>query len=232
MDNQTEKLTQSLPHFAELFEAADGDRQTEWKIVRWKGTRPVEIQPEDVCILSPGDPGCPPNENAFSSKTAALRFSADWVRSEYPKNERTEKGHWGVWKVRTANDAFYQSVMPLVNDLPQVANAKIGNGSTPRQQGVDCVRLSADSLAMIRKIAREDNQTLDQAVAVAIDEYDRQRFFQKADEAYRRLKADPDAWAEVLAERAELEGTLMDGIEDEVWDEDGRVLAGKESQSA
>lgn len=39
------------------------------------------------------------------------------------------------------------------------------------------------------------------------------------------LKADPEAWAEELAERKLWEATLMDGLDpDERWTEDGRCL--------
>lgn len=37
----------------------------------------------------------------------------------------------------------------------------------------------------------------------------------RGNEAYARLREDPEAWAEVLRERAEWDCTLMDGLEDE-----------------
>src|SRR5258708_3543008 len=57
-----------------------------------------------------------------------------------------------------------------------------------------------------------------------ISEEERQQFFEQCDEAYRRLRTDPVPWAEELAERAEWDCTLMDGIDaDEEWDEFGRL---------
>ncbi|HEX6677076.1 MAG TPA: hypothetical protein VF486_18860 [Actinomycetes bacterium] len=41
-----------------------------------------------------------------------------------------------------------------------------------------------------------------------------ERFFAELDAAYARLRADPAAWEEELAERAELEGTLADGLDE------------------
>jgi hypothetical protein len=40
-------------------------------------------------------------------------------------------------------------------------------------------------------------------------------FLRRADQAYARLRADPEAWAEELEERRLLESTLMDGLEDD-----------------
>ena len=45
----------------------------------------------------------------------------------------------------------------------------------------------------------------------------REAFLRTADEAYARLQADPVLWAEELAERRLLEGTLMDDLEDDPW---------------
>lgn len=39
----------------------------------------------------------------------------------------------------------------------------------------------------------------------------------EANAAYARLREDPEAWAELLAERAEWDCTLLDGLEGEVW---------------
>lgn len=43
----------------------------------------------------------------------------------------------------------------------------------------------------------------------------RREFFAAYNAAYAALRADPQAWARELAERAELDGTLADGLEDE-----------------
>lgn len=43
----------------------------------------------------------------------------------------------------------------------------------------------------------------------------REEFFHQFNEAYARLRADPEAWAEILEERREWDCTLMDGLEDE-----------------
>ena len=50
-------------------------------------------------------------------------------------------------------------------------------------------------------------------IEIALEEYryhERMRLF---NEAYAKMRANKEAWAEELKERAELEGTLADGLE-------------------
>ena len=49
----------------------------------------------------------------------------------------------------------------------------------------------------------------------AIEHYQRDKFLDEVNAAYARLQADPIAWKEELDERLALDGTLMDGIENE-----------------
>ena len=49
----------------------------------------------------------------------------------------------------------------------------------------------------------------------AIDQYQRNKFLDEVNAAYARLRADPKAWKEELAERKDWDGTLMDGLEHE-----------------
>ena len=57
----------------------------------------------------------------------------------------------------------------------------------------------------------------------ALDTYRRKIFFDQLDSSYAQLRADPDAWAEHLAERKSWDAALMDGLDrDEQWTEDGR----------
>jgi hypothetical protein len=46
-----------------------------------------------------------------------------------------------------------------------------------------------------------------------VENHRREQFLAELDAAYQRLQADPVAWAEELAERAELEGTLAEGLD-------------------
>ncbi len=48
----------------------------------------------------------------------------------------------------------------------------------------------------------------------AIEASFRQQFLEEVNRAYEKLRADPQAWAEELAERRVIEGTLGDGLDD------------------
>lgn len=49
----------------------------------------------------------------------------------------------------------------------------------------------------------------------AIAHYQQETFLEEVNTAFARLKSDPAAWQAELAERAVLEGSLMDGIDPE-----------------
>ena len=49
----------------------------------------------------------------------------------------------------------------------------------------------------------------------AIERYEREKFLDEANAAFARLKSDPKAWKEELAERAIWDQTLSDGLEDD-----------------
>lgn len=58
------------------------------------------------------------------------------------------------------------------------------------------------------------------ALAYALERVRAWWFFTRVNATYRRLQADPAAWAEELEERRWSENTLMDGLEDEPpWDD-------------
>src|SRR5262249_10007010 len=59
----------------------------------------------------------------------------------------------------------------------------------------------------------------------AIEDYRRKVFFESLNAGYAALRADPQAWAEELAERKAWDATLMDGLDpDERWSADGRSI--------
>jgi hypothetical protein len=52
------------------------------------------------------------------------------------------------------------------------------------------------------------------ALGATVESYRREQFHAEFDAAYARLRADPVAWEEELAERAVWEVTLADGLDD------------------
>jgi hypothetical protein len=66
----------------------------------------------------------------------------------------------------------------------------------------------------------------------ALDAYRRKVFFEKLNAGYAALRADPEAWAALEAERKLWDATLMDGLDpDERWTEDGQCLNPEEEES-
>jgi hypothetical protein len=55
------------------------------------------------------------------------------------------------------------------------------------------------------------------------------QFFEQLNAGYAEWRADPEAWAEHLAEREQWDATLMDGLDaNEHWTEDGRCSSSEE----
>lgn len=82
------------------------------------------------------------------------------------------------------------------------------------------IRVKKSTLGTLRSIASERESSIADLVD-ALAEAERKRLFWKqVNAAYAVLKADPEAWAEELGERRSLEGTLMDDLRDDPWEEE------------
>src|SRR5271169_3324833 len=91
------------------------------------------------------------------------------------------------------------------------------------------VRISVASHQMLKELAEETGQTMMDVLDKALDAYRRKLFFEQMNAGYAELRADPEAWAEHLAEQKQWDATLMDGLDpDERWTEDGRCLTPEE----
>jgi antitoxin component of RelBE/YafQ-DinJ toxin-antitoxin module len=77
------------------------------------------------------------------------------------------------------------------------------------------IRIDRDVHAELKAIAEEEGLTLTDTLRKLVEQHRRDRLFDQADEAYRRLRADSEDWDEVEAERQEIEGTQADGLGDE-----------------
>lgn len=74
------------------------------------------------------------------------------------------------------------------------------------------IRVSEKTHRTLTKLAREAGTPMSDLVEHAIELYRRQRILAEANAAYAALRSDPEAWAEVQAERELLEATLGDGL--------------------
>jgi predicted transcriptional regulator len=76
------------------------------------------------------------------------------------------------------------------------------------------VRVTEHTHALLRELAEATGEPLQQVLEEAVEQYRRERFFANLHAAYERLAADRTAWQDELAERAELDGTVADGLGD------------------
>lgn len=91
------------------------------------------------------------------------------------------------------------------------------------------VPVSEASQRILRELVEQTGQTMSEVLDKAIDAYQRKLFFDQVNAGYAALRADPEAWAEELAERKLWEATLMDGLDpNERWTDDGRCLTPEE----
>jgi hypothetical protein len=93
------------------------------------------------------------------------------------------------------------------------------------------VPISEASHKLLKELAEQTGQTTMDVLDKALDAYRRKLFFEQMNAGYAELRADPQAWAEHLAERKLWDATLMDGLDqDEHWTDDGRCLPPGESK--
>src|SRR5262249_18387956 len=87
------------------------------------------------------------------------------------------------------------------------------------------VPISEASHRTLKELAEQTGQPMMEVLDKARDAYRRKLFFDQLNAGYAELWADPEAWAEHLAERNSWDATLMDGLDpDEHRTEDGRCL--------
>ena len=76
------------------------------------------------------------------------------------------------------------------------------------------IRVSKSIHRTLKEIAQEEMSSLQHVLKKAIENYRRQMILEKTNEAYAKLREDPDAWDEELAERALWEKTTADDLDD------------------
>lgn len=79
------------------------------------------------------------------------------------------------------------------------------------------VKVPVETHAKLAALATEDRRPMGEVLTDLIERERRRRLFDDGDAAYARLREDPAAWAEYQEELRSLEGTLMDGLEDDPW---------------
>lgn len=88
------------------------------------------------------------------------------------------------------------------------------------------LRIGDQTHEVLRELARLEGLSMQSVLDKALAEYQKKRFFDSLGAAFGALKNNAETWNEELQERQAWENTLSDDIEsDEVWTEDGNVIA-------
>lgn len=79
----------------------------------------------------------------------------------------------------------------------------------------ETVRITPAAHKTLKSLAEQTGETMTTVLERALEAYRRQQFLAACNDAYRKLRADPKAWAQELAEREAWDQTLSDGLEEQ-----------------
>jgi len=77
------------------------------------------------------------------------------------------------------------------------------------------VRISGHTRDRLAALATQTKRPMSAVLETAVAAYERRLFWERFAAAVEHTAADPAEWAEVEAERRELEGTLRDNLDDD-----------------
>lgn len=75
------------------------------------------------------------------------------------------------------------------------------------------VRISKETHQTLRQLSEQCGEPMHQVLTKALEAYRRRLFMESFSASYAKLRADPKQWAEVLHEREEWDGVLLDNQE-------------------
>ncbi len=78
--------------------------------------------------------------------------------------------------------------------------------------GSATVRISLTARDHLRELSASIGRPMQAVIEEAIDLYRRHCFLEGVNAAYGALRQDPEAWAEIVEERAAWDATLADGL--------------------
>jgi predicted transcriptional regulator len=94
------------------------------------------------------------------------------------------------------------------------------------------VRVDSETRESLRQLASDMNVSMQEALGRAVEAFRRAWLLEQLNAHYAELRADPEAWAEELAERRLWDTTLMDGLEGDPYPLDPDQLAALEAATA
>lgn len=76
------------------------------------------------------------------------------------------------------------------------------------------LRVNERTHEKVRQMSNESHLSMQEIVDRAIEAYRRQQILEQANAVYATMRLSPQDWQDVEEERAELDATLTDGLED------------------
>jgi hypothetical protein len=77
------------------------------------------------------------------------------------------------------------------------------------------IKVSVETRDRLKRLADEDQLTLDAALARTLDKAEEARFWAGVRQDYARLQANPQEWGDYVGELAEWDHTAGDGLSEE-----------------
>jgi len=76
------------------------------------------------------------------------------------------------------------------------------------------VRVTQDTHTLLRAISKQTGETMQSILEEVVRERHKALFWEATDAAFASLKADKEAWNDMVSERKDWDETLSDGMED------------------
>ena len=81
------------------------------------------------------------------------------------------------------------------------------------------MRVDKETHRTLKEIAGARGIPMTELLNEVVKQMRKDEIIRQGNEDYARLRQDPKAWAEVLEERREWDCTLLDGLEDDPWED-------------
>ncbi len=96
-------------------------------------------------------------------------------------------------------------------------SAQVYASAMPKEgsQMATTVRIDEQLAKRLRKLAIDEQRPIGQVIRDALEQYEKEKFWQEVEESAARLHADPDAWQDYQQEIHFFQGGSMDGLKDE-----------------
>jgi len=79
---------------------------------------------------------------------------------------------------------------------------------------VPTTRISTSTHELLRRLAKESGLSMQLVIENALEAYRRQRFLERSNRAFEKLRADADAWKREERERQAWDAALADDLRD------------------